>query len=242
MLKANAHFPENWLADGVIDSEYKQFVLLAWLQRVRSEYDAARLYPALSESIEAHRKLSELSMVQKALDARSDGDVTGIDWKKMQLTKAASSEHPELRNYLNELIAFALPRIEESIDEGKALYNWVEEHVEFDPVGVVPLYKNEGYLLILESDDTGVLAFRYRKSKLEFEQSIAHQLEFELVDQTKRSFSTTLAQVKLNLIKRFNDLPNPATFLFRSKLGFPLSETLLPIAKRRLLRELALGA
>lgn len=242
MMNDGTRFPENWLADGWMDTEYKQYILLGWLQRIRKEYDAARLYPALSESIEAHRKLASLAAARSAIDAKSHGTVTGIDWSKLALKKDVHTPHPELNHYLTELIAFALPRIERSVEEGKSLYDWVEEQVEFDTVGLLPLYKDEGYLLVLECDEEGVLAFRYRKSKVELDHAPAHQLEIQLVDQTRRSLSNTLAQVKLNLVKKFTDLPNPATYLFRSKLGFPLAETLLPIARRRLLRELTHAA
>lgn len=238
-MNDGTRFPGNWLAEGWMDTEYKQYLLLGWLQRIQKEYDAARLYPALSESIDAHRKLSGLAAARRAIDAKTPGTVTGVDWSKLVLQKEVLSPHPELNNYLNELIAFALPRIEESLKEGKTLYDWVEEQVEFDTVGLLPLYKDEGYLLVLECDEEGVLAFRYRKSRVELEHEPAHQLEIQLVDRTRRSLSNTLAQVKLNLVKKFADLPNPATFLFRSKLGFPLAETLLPIARRRLLRELS---
>lgn len=235
------HFPENWLAQGVIDTEYKQYILLAWLQRLKSEYDAARLYPALSEAINAHRKLHAVASSQQSIDARSNSEVIGIDWTRLTLKKNPSSPS-DLGKYLNELLGFALPRIENTIREGQSLYDWIEEHVEFESVGLLPLYRDEGYLLVMEPNDTDLLAFRYRKSILELDDAPAHRLEIELVEQSKRTLSTTLAQVKLNLIKRFNDLPNPATFMFRSRMGFPLAETLLPIAKRRLLRELAMSA
>jgi hypothetical protein len=47
--------------------------------------------------------------------------------------------------------------------------------------------------------------------------------------------------IKMELIRSRRELPNPATYAVESKLAVPLSETLLPITKRRLLGLIAAG-
>jgi hypothetical protein len=47
------------------------------------------------------------------------------------------------------------------------------------------------------------------------------------------------SSVKLKLIEERKDLPNPATFFFDTDLALPYQETLLPVAKRRMMRVLA---
>jgi hypothetical protein len=64
-------------------------------------------------------------------------------------------------------------------------------------------------------------------------------LEVEPVDRFRKSLGETFESIKLGLVKRFRELPNPATYLATSSLALPLQETLLPVAKRRLMRELA---
>ena len=45
--------------------------------------------------------------------------------------------------------------------------------------------------------------------------------------------------LKIDLIKEFPELPNPATYSFNIEVDFPFNETILPIAKRKLIRRLA---
>ena len=42
--------------------------------------------------------------------------------------------------------------------------------------------------------------------------------------------------MKVGLIKENKDLPNPAVYTINTSLSFPVEETLLPIAKRCLVR------
>jgi len=42
--------------------------------------------------------------------------------------------------------------------------------------------------------------------------------------------------MRLKLVQKNRDLPNPATYLINSKYTYPLEETVLPVAKRLLVR------
>ena len=52
----------------------------------------------------------------------------------------------------------------------------------------------------------------------------------------KRSMVNTYENIKYELIKSRNDLPNPAVYSIETQLNFPVEETLLPIAKRSLVK------
>jgi hypothetical protein len=64
----------------------------------------------------------------------------------------------------------------------------------------------------------------------------------DFVDKWCRSFSTTYEQIKGDLIKKKTDLPNPAVYVMETSLSFPMEETLLPIAKRCLVKYIAAAA
>ena len=44
--------------------------------------------------------------------------------------------------------------------------------------------------------------------------------------------------LKMSLVTQREDLPNPATYMVDTDLDFPFEETIMPIAKRALMREL----
>jgi hypothetical protein len=50
------------------------------------------------------------------------------------------------------------------------------------------------------------------------------------------SISQTYEEVKYKLIEQHTHLPNPATYALEFKESFPLPETMLPVAKRSLVR------
>jgi hypothetical protein len=58
----------------------------------------------------------------------------------------------------------------------------------------------------------------------------------QYVTTEKKSIVNSFEQIKLNLIKQWKDLPNPATYLFLGDYPMPFHETLLPVSKRLLMR------
>jgi hypothetical protein len=51
-----------------------------------------------------------------------------------------------------------------------------------------------------------------------------------------RSMVNTYENLKSELIKNRSDIPNPAVYSIETELSFPVEETLLPIAKRSLVK------
>jgi hypothetical protein len=45
--------------------------------------------------------------------------------------------------------------------------------------------------------------------------------------------------LKLGLINKFPDLPNPVLYKIETDIDFPFIETVLPVAKRKLIQQLA---
>lgn len=67
-------------------------------------------------------------------------------------------------------------------------------------------------------------------------------LKSKLVDlislQTSEAYNPL--DIKHNLIEKFPELQNPATYYFETSIDFPFVETILPVAKRKLVRTLAI--
>jgi hypothetical protein len=59
---------------------------------------------------------------------------------------------------------------------------------------------------------------------------------------TERSISNTYEHMKLNLIKQYTSLPNPSVYLVLSKITFPFDQTLMPVAKRLLVKQISKAA
>ena len=61
------------------------------------------------------------------------------------------------------------------------------------------------------------------------------------MDVWQRNFVNTYHNIKAQLIRNRSDLPNPAVYAVETDLTLPIEETLLPIAKRSLVRYITGG-
>ncbi len=67
-------------------------------------------------------------------------------------------------------------------------------------------------------------------------------LKHLIIDKWQRSIATTYEHIKSELIRNRNELPNPAVYSIETGLNFPVDETLLPIAKRSLVKYISAQA
>ena len=214
------------------DAEAARYRILAGLHEARQAFTHSRVYPHLADLIRLRRALRAfLDGLDAYQDARP-GRLTGIDWENGTLLYDAEDDEPPL--LAADLAQWALPLLTDAIEEGRTLFEFVDGRADLEAVGLIPPYLAEGYLLVPQSE-TGLAALRYQVSVLADEQG------------RYRSLRTTPAQVDLAplapprvwkeaLVAAFPDLPNPATYRLATDVLFPIEETMLPIAKRKLLR------
>ncbi len=58
----------------------------------------------------------------------------------------------------------------------------------------------------------------------------------EFIDTWYRSIANTFEHIKTDLVRNRSQLPNPAVYAIEANISLPVEETLLPIAKRSLVR------
>ena len=119
------------------------------------------------------------------------------------------------------------------------IYEYVESQCEISPVGVTPLYAKEGYLFVTQPPEKETNIYRYQMSIFEGSQEQLRSLNTEFIESVAKSPLNTYERIKLDLIKKFRDLPNPAAFLILAKMKFPFSETLMPVAKRLFVKHIS---
>ena len=57
----------DWLTEGLIDFEYKKYILLAYLKEVRHNFSMNRLYPYLSDLVFHYRNLQQIQNNKKMI-------------------------------------------------------------------------------------------------------------------------------------------------------------------------------
>ena len=106
----------------------------------------------------------------------------------------------------------------------------------------MPLESVEGYFFLCEGAARNTWVYQYRLSIFEKHDEKYRSIKTEFVDVWQRTIVNSYENIKAELIKNRADLPNPAVYAIETELSFPLEETLLPVAKRSLVRYITVQA
>jgi hypothetical protein len=226
----------DWLTEGLIDFEFKKYVLLAYLKDVRQNFRITKLYPFLSDLIFHYKNLLNIQENKKFIYEKFPRIIKKADFEKLKLSYEKIIQDDDIMREIETIVMFAIEEVHETLKEGREIYEFVEEHVDLVPIGISSLYKKEGYMLINENQKNDVNVYRYQITIFEGSDEKFRGVHTTLIDQFEKSIISTYEDIKLTLIRKHRELPNPATYLVNAKFNFPLNETLLPVAKRLLVK------
>lgn len=227
---------ETWFADGYIDFELKKYTLLAYLQEVSKYFNQNKLYPQLADVIFHYHNLVAFKENKKFLEEQFPKKLTGIQIEKLQTLYEQIIQDDELMQELEEIINYSATKMKHAISNGTEIYEFVEENLKIYPVGIIPLDTHEGYFFLSEGGFTDTRVYQYRLSFFEKHDEKYRSIRTEYIDSWQRSIGNSFEQIKSELIRIKSEMPNPAVYSIETELKFPYEETLLPIAKRSLVR------
>jgi hypothetical protein len=226
---------ETWFADGYIDFELKKYTLLAYLQEVNKYFHESKLYPQLSDVIFHYNNLVAFRENKKFLQEQFPKKLTGIQLEKLELLYEQMMSDDEVMQQLEEIIYYATKQMRSTINNGTELYEMVEDKLKISPVGIIPLEQNEGYFF-LSNAITLTRVYYYRLSIYERREEKFRSIRTEFIDSWYKTISNTYEHIKSELVKSRKQLPNPAVYVIHAEVNLPIEETLLPVAKRYLVR------
>ncbi|MEX2569573.1 MAG: hypothetical protein WD431_26770 [Cyclobacteriaceae bacterium] len=229
---------ENWFSEGWIDFEYKKYILLAYLKNVDEKFREVKLYPPLAELIKHYEKLSHFDKTKHELKLSFPKEMEGVDFKKLKIKYKNRIQEDEVMKELSDIVDYSLPRFKKQIEEGKSIYDFIESHLEIEPIGLTSLYQKEGYALFSYKNGSDVYIYRYTINLFQNSVDKFRGIALKFIEAVKTSLVNTYDNIKLDLIKKFSDLPNPSAWRIHSNQKIPLEESFLPISKRLLLRHI----
>lgn len=233
---------ETWFADGYIDFELKKYTLLAYLQEVNKYFDANKLYPQLADVIFHYNNLVAFRENKKYLQEQFPKKLTGIQLEKLQLLYEQIIEDDGMMQELEDIINYSTGKMQKAISNGTEIYEFVEHKLTIFPVGLIPLDIREGYFFLSEGNHRNTRVYQYRLSIFEKHDEKYRAIKTEFIDRWERNMVNTYESIKAELIRNKKDLPNPAVYSIETDLTFPVDETLLPVAKRSLVRYISAAA
>ena len=233
---------QTWFAEGFIDFELKKYTLLAYLQEIHKHFDEQKLYPQLADIILHYNNLLAFKQNKISLQKQFPKRLTQVDMDRLQFLYERIVEDDEMMRELEEIILYALQTMDKTIRNGTEIYEFVEDKLCITPVGLIPLDINEGYFFLCGGTHRDTRVYQYRLSIFEKHDEKYRSIRTEFISQWQRNMINTYENIKCELIRYKSELPNPAVYSIETDLTFPLEETLLPIAKRTLVKYITLNA
>ncbi len=222
------------LSDRELDLEYRKYRLFAYLQRISERFKEKRLYPHLSELKDRYSELLSFKGKKEDLSSSFPRELKGFDPEGGYPIYERKLEDEGFLEGVDRLIEIGLPYIREQLEEGEELRHSVMEHIRVHPVGLLPLQKKEGYLLLARAREWRV--YRYYLNRVQTPSAdrryrdlrTRYLTSFRRIDEPQR--------IKQRLLREEGRTPIPAVYWVESEWPLPRIETLLPIAKQVLMR------
>lgn len=214
----------DWITENLVDFEYKKYILLDYLQYVSNNFNDMKLYPIISDLITHHKNLIKLKDLKSNLKI---GDIESINVDTYEIHR----KEDDMMSEIEDIINYSIPKFKKYILEGRDIYDIVEKNICISTVGISPIYKYSGYVLLTQSDVVKV--YEYEIGLFGDAEDNYRGIHTEFISDYDTFLDHSI--IKLDLVKS-RKLPNPATYSIHSKINAPLEECILPISKRILVK------
>lgn len=232
----------NWFIEGSLDFEYKKYILLDYLQEINRYFDKSKLYPNLTDLIFHYNNLLYFKKNKSTLQQAFPQRLTLADIEAVKLTYQKIVDDDSSMKEIESIITYALQKMDPAIQTGKEIYDFVESRLNIDPVGIIPLMPYHGYFSLRNGKEKTHGIYEYQITIFENKDDKYRGININFLDTYEESITKTPEAIKLDLILRNKYMPNPAVYYVQSDITFPLEQTLLPVAKRSLVKYISNAA
>lgn len=227
-------FTQNWL-----DAEYQKYVVMAYLQAVQKNFTEHKLCPDLPELRDHYDAGIRFSRGKGTLNAAFPKRVSRISGPPPRIEYKSEVTDPAFMTEVDAIIEFSLPKFQAMLTEGQQRWVDIANSLTLTPVGLLPLRPEEGYLLLHATNQSEMQVYYYLMTLYSEQEPGGRLVQLRFIEVVRKSIVNTFENIKLDLIRRHRDLPNPATFMLESQRTYPVQETLLPIARQLLAQAVA---
>src|SRR5690554_6096195 len=113
------HLSKNWLTEGLIDFEYKKYILLAYLKNTHANFQNLLLYPFLGDLYYHYKNLNQLKENKKLIFDHFPKRISKTDFEKLEFIYQDIVQDDAIMQEIEDIIAFALPKLKKTLNEGK---------------------------------------------------------------------------------------------------------------------------
>jgi hypothetical protein len=213
--------------------------LLAYFSEVNNSFEQNCLYPHFSEIIEHYKNIISVKQKKKVISDAFPNRLQKIDMEKFNIEYQKVIQDDHLFAELEQIIDFSIPKFEHYLREGKKIFEFLEQQMTLSPVGIVPIKPDYGYLILKNGGQKLTHVYEYHSTIFESPEERYRGIQILFIDTYSKNISTTYEFIKSDLLRRNRDLANPATYVIESEIDIPLKESLLPVAKRMLMKQIS---
>ena len=229
----------DWFTQTWLDAEYQKYVVMAYLQTVRQNFTDDKLCPDLPDLRSHYADGIRFSRGKGTLNAAFPKRVSGVSGPPPRIEYKSEVTEPAFMAEMDAIMEFALPRFQEMMTEGQQRWADIAGSLTLAPVGLMPLRPEEGYLLLCATNQSEAQVYQFSLTLYSDQEPGGRMVQLRYVEAVRTSFVNTFENIKLDLIRRYRQLPNPATYRLETSRTYPVDETLLPIARQLLAQAVA---
>ncbi len=227
---------KNWLTEGLIDFEYKKYILLGYLQGVKEEFNNRKLYPVFSDLLFHYRNILSIKQNKALIHENFPKEISGADFDKLTLLYTEIIKDDAIMLELEGIMEYSLMVFQNYLTEGKDIYEEIEYSMSIAPVGLISLNHDSGYLFFYVDNIRQAKVYEYEMSIFESAEEKYRGIHTHFLETVDKGLNNTFESLKVSLAKKYKKMANPATYLIGSKINYPFDEAIMPVAKRMLVR------
>jgi hypothetical protein len=204
------------------DLEKSKYLLLNKFKYCEKELNESRLYPTYQMLINLYQQLVDIMNKHQKIFGKEYTDVIS----EQEMEEKHKLINTELEKSF-ELMHWAFAHLNKTLETGRAIYDFVDESINIESIGLTTAYNKEGYFVIPDNHQRLIRIIKYEKNLYKI-------LKTKEVDTRKLSLVVIPREILRNSIIA-EDIFNQIIYYLDTELSFPYFETILPVAKRKFL-------
>ena len=225
----------DWLFEGIIDSEQKQYILLNYFQKLNKDLEEMKVYPMFTElslhlgNIQTLINQNKILYTEKLLSSYDD-ELLLTDLRMKDIPVMADDEYLEYQ----KILKYSHPKLQDYFGITKSIWSVVYDSIQ------VNVKKNKNNL------ESNVGFFYYKTNEINYVWKYTTRKVPKINDQTKTSLklihqsdtqNLTVNDIILKFLSTKEEVKSHKFPVFEVTCSeiFPLEETLVPIFKRKIM-------
>ncbi len=206
----------------VTDLECSKYLLLNKFRLCQKELDETKLYPTYQMLIDLHSQIAGIMQSHNRIFNKEYTDA---------ITEQESEEkHMLINNELEksfELMYWAFLKLGGLLENGRAIYDFVDESITIEAIGINTRYNTEGYFILPDNRERILRILKYSRNLYKI-------LKTKEVANRRMTLVTIPNEVLKNEMIS-DDILNQIIYMLDTELNFSYEKTILPVAKRKFL-------